>query len=158
MAIATFGAGCFWGVEAAFRQVPGVLSTRVGYTGGHIVQPSYEMVCSGTSGHTEVVEVSYDPAKVSYESLLQTFWNCHNPTRQEIRQYRSVIFYHTPAQHDAAIAGKERLAGSGKYAQAIVTEILPAPPFYPAEDYHQQYYEKHGISSGACSPHPNNES
>ena len=151
MAIATFGAGCFWGVEAAFRHVPGVESTRVGYAGGHVTDPSYEMVCGGNTGHTEVVEVTYDPAKVSYASLLRIFWKIHDPTTREITQYRSVIFFHTPEQRDAALADCERLSQSGQYARVPVTDILPAPAFYPAEEYHQQYYEKHGMAGGACS-------
>jgi peptide-methionine (S)-S-oxide reductase len=148
---ATFGAGCFWGVEDAFRQVNGVVATRVGYAGGTVERPTYEQVCSGITGHTEVVDVTYDPAIVSYDDLLCIFWNIHNPMLSLKPQYRSVIFYHTPAQRDAAMAMKQRLQESGSFAQPIVTEILPAPEFYPAEEYHQLYYEKHGRSgSTSC--------
>ncbi len=154
MDIATFGAGCFWGVEAAFRHVPGVTATRVGYAGGHTANPRYEEVCSGRTGHTEVVEVTYDPKLVSYDTLLRVFWESHDPTEKHKAQYRSVIFYHTPAQRDAAAEAKRRVEQSSKYSRPIVTEILPAPTFYRAEEYHQHYYEKHGLSScsaGACS-------
>jgi len=154
MDTATFGAGCFWGVEAAFRRVPGVTNTRVGYAGGGVANPSYEAVCSGRTGHTEVVEVSYDPKKVTYDTLLRVFWESHDPTAQQKTQYRSVIFYHTPAQRAAAEEAKQRVGESGGYSQPIVTTILPAPTFYPAEEYHQQYYEKRGLSScavGGCS-------
>ncbi len=149
MAVATFGAGCFWGVEAAFRHLPGVTATRVGYAGGHSADPSYEEVCSGRTGHTEVVEVTYDPERVSYEGLLAVFWEKHDPTAPHKAQYRSVIFYHTPAQREAAENSRQRLAGSGKYPRPIVTEVLPAPTFYRAEEYHQHFYEKRGMSS--CS-------
>jgi peptide methionine sulfoxide reductase msrA/msrB len=144
---ATFGAGCFWGVEAAFRHLPGVIATRVGYAGGTAPNPSYEQVCAGRTGHTEVVEVSYDPAKVSYEKLLETFWNAQDPTEKHKAQYKSVIFYHTPAQQKAAVASKQAREQSGFYQQPIVTEMLPAPIFYEAEAYHQHYYEKMGIAS-----------
>ena len=125
MEIATFGAGCFWGTEAAFSQVPGVIATRVGYAGGTVPNPTYEEVCSGLTGHTEVAEVTYDPTKVSYDALLDVFWKHNDPTAHEKAQYRSVIFYHTPAQRDAAVESKQRLAQSGKYSLPIVTEILP---------------------------------
>ena len=150
---ATFGAGCFWGVEAAYRQVKGVVSTAVGYTGGTLDNPSYRDVCTDRTGHAEVVEVTYDPARVSYEDLLHVFWDNHNPTQLNRQgpdvgtQYRSVIFFHTPEQHAAAIASKEQLVNSGRYKKPIVTEIAPAPTFYLAEDYHQQYLEKRGLSS-----------
>ena len=151
---ATFGAGCFWGVEAEFRQLPkGVVSTAVGYEGGTMKNPTYRDVCTDRTGHAEVVEVEYDPEKVSYEDLLKVFWENHDPTtlnRQGPdvgKQYRSVIFYHTPEQQAAALASKEKLEKSGKYRRPIVTEIVPATTFYRAEEYHQQYLEKRGLSS-----------
>lgn len=149
---ATFAAGCFWGVEAAFRQVKGVSSTAVGYSGGRFENPTYRLVCTGTTGHAESVQVEYDPALVSYEDLLNVFWENHDPTTLNRQgpdvgtQYRSVIFYHTPEQEAAARASKERLDKSGKYRRPVVTEIVPAAEFYMAEDYHQQYFEKRGIS------------
>ncbi|MDX6692431.1 MAG: peptide-methionine (S)-S-oxide reductase [Blastocatellia bacterium] len=149
---ATFGAGCFWGVEAAFRQVEGVTQTAVGYAGGTFPNPTYKDVCSGRTGHAEVVEVEFDPARVSYEQLLNVFWENHDPTTLNRQgpdvgaQYRSAIFYHTPEQEAAASASKSALAESGKHTRPIVTEITPAPTFYRAEDYHQQYFEKRGIS------------
>ena len=149
---ATFGAGCFWGVEAAFRQVPGVVATRVGYAGGRTDHPTYRDVCSHTTGHAEVVEVEYDPARVSYDDLLNVFWANHDPTQLNRQgpdvgdQYRTVIFYHSPEQEAEARASKEKLAASGKYRRPIVTLIEPAPIFYVAEDYHQQYLEKRGLS------------
>lgn len=146
---ATFGAGCFWGVEDAFRQVKGVVSTAVGYMGGDFPHPSYEDVCSGITGHTEVVEVTYDPAQVSYDQLLDTFWKIHNPTQQHKAQYKSVIFYHTPEQRLQALASLEKLRTAGKFKGPIVTEILPPNTFNRAEEYHQQYYEKTGRRS--CS-------
>ena len=150
---ATFGAGCFWGVEAAFRRVPGVLATAVGYMGGKTKNPTYEDVCSDETGHAEVVEVSYDPGRVSYEDLLHVFWTNHDPTtlnRQGPdvgRQYRSAIFYHSPEQQAAASSSKEELQTSGRYRKPIVTEITPAAEFYRAEEYHQQYLEKRGLAS-----------
>jgi peptide-methionine (S)-S-oxide reductase len=149
---ATFAAGCFWGVEAAFRQVEGVVSTSVGYSGGHYENPTYRIVCTGMTGHAESVQVEYDPAIVSYDDLLNLFWENHDPTTMNRQgpdvgtQYRSVIFYHTPEQEAAARASKERLESSGKYRKPIVTEIVPAAEYYMAEDYHQQYFEKQGIS------------
>ena len=149
---ATFGAGCFWGVEAAFRQVQGVTATTVGYSGGRFENPTYKDVCSGHTGHAEVVEVQFDPAVVSYDRLLDVFWENHDPTTLNRQgpdvgeQYRSAIFYHTPEQEAAARASKEALEQSGKYRRPIVTEIIPASTFYRAEDYHQQYFEKRGIS------------
>jgi len=149
---ATFGAGCFWGVEAAFRQVKGVVSTSVGYMGGSLEDPTYDDVCSGETGHTEVVEVIYDPSKVSYEKLLNVFWEIHDPTTLNRQgpdistQYRSVIFYHTPEQKAAARASKEKRERSGTYKRPIVTEITPASTFYRAEEYHQQYLEKRGLA------------
>ena len=150
METATFGAGCFWGVEAAFRRVPGVIETAVGYSGGGLENPTYEDVCSGRTGHAEVVRVEFDPAKVSYDRLLAVFWASHDPTTLNRQgpdvgaQYRSAVFFHGPEQEAAAVASKEKLEASGKLRQAIVTEITPAPAFYMAEDYHQQYLEKRG--------------
>jgi peptide-methionine (S)-S-oxide reductase len=150
---AMFGAGCFWGVEATFREVPGVVNTTVGYAGGHTKNPTYEEVCTDLTGHAEVVLVEYDPEKVSYEQLLEVFWNCHDPTQLNRQgpdvgtQYRSVIFAFTPEQREAAEASRERLERSGRYSRPIVTQILPAPEFYPAEEYHQRYLEKRGLRS-----------
>lgn len=152
MAKATFGAGCFWGVEAAFRQVKGVTDTAVGYAGGTLKDPTYKDVCSDRTGHAEVVQVEYDPAQTSYDELLNVFWENHDPTQLNRQgpdvgdQYRSVIFFHTPEQEAAAHASKERLRSSGRYRRPIVTEILPAPEFYRAEEYHQQYLEKRGLA------------
>jgi peptide-methionine (S)-S-oxide reductase len=149
---ATFGAGCFWGVEAAFRQVAGVLSTSVGYMGGTLKNPTYQDVCTDRTGHAEVVEVEYDPFKVSYDELLKVFWANHDPTTLNRQgpdigtQYRSVIFFHTPQQEAAAKAAKERLQASGKYKRPVVTEIVPAADFWRAEDYHQLYLEKRGLA------------
>ncbi len=149
---ATFAAGCFWGVEATFREVPGVLATQVGYTGGVTEQPTYKEVCSGHTHHAEAVEVTYDPARVSYADLLQVFWENHNPTTLNRQgpdygeQYRSAIFYHSPEQQAAAQASKEALERSGKWSQPIVTQIMAAGPFYRAEEYHQQYLEKRGLA------------
>jgi peptide-methionine (S)-S-oxide reductase len=149
---ATFAAGCFWGVEAAFRKVEGVVSTSVGYTGGTTENPTYEEVCTDRTGHAEAVEVVYDPDVVSYEELLEFFWSIHDPTTKNRQgpdagsQYRSTIFYHDPEQEAAARARKERLQRSGLYEREIVTEIVPASEFYRAEEYHQRYFEKHGRS------------
>jgi peptide-methionine (S)-S-oxide reductase len=149
---ATFGAGCFWGVEAAFRQVKGVTATAVGYAGGTLENPTYQDVCSGRTGHAEVVEVQFDPSVVSYEELLKVFWENHDPTTLNRQgpdvgaQYRSAIFYHTPEQETEAVASKAALEQSGAYRRPIVTEITPAPTFYRAEEYHQQYFEKRGVS------------
>jgi peptide-methionine (S)-S-oxide reductase len=151
MAKATFGAGCFWGVEAAFRKVRGVISTTVGYTGGTAPNPTYEQVCAGGTGHTESVEIVYDPAKVSYDQLLQVFLRIHDPTERYKAQYKSVIFYHTPEQKAAAEAALKRLQASGALREPIVTEVLPAQKFYPAEEYHQQYYEKQGVEGDVCA-------
>lgn len=145
---ATFGAGCFWGVEAAFRRVPGVIATAVGYMGGTLENPTYRDVCSGTTGHAEVVQVEYDPSQLSYDDLLNIFWAIHDPTTLNRQgpdrgaQYRSVIFFHDAEQQAAALASKQKLELSGKYQQPIVTEITPASTFYRAEEYHQQYLEK----------------
>jgi peptide-methionine (S)-S-oxide reductase len=152
MTKALFGAGCFWGVEAAFRQVEGVSATAVGYSGGRKENPSYEDVCSGRTGHAEVVEVEYDPSKVSYDKLLDVFWENHDPTTLNRQgpdvgeQYRSAIFTLDPEQEAAARASKERLEKSGRYKRPIVTEITPASTFYRAEEYHQRYLEKHGLA------------
>ncbi len=148
METATFAAGCFWGVEAAFRRVPGVVEAEVGYSGGETADPSYEEVCSGRTGHAEAVRLSFDPAKVSYDRLLEVFWDLHDPTTPNRQgpdvgtQYRSAIFVHDEAQAAAARASKERLEAEGRYRAPIVTEIVPAGPFYRAEDYHQQYFDK----------------
>ncbi len=145
---ATFGAGCFWQVEAAFRRLDGVTATAVGYAGGHTDSPTYEDVCSHTTGHAEVVEVTYDSDRISYDELLERFWRLHDPTQRNRQgpdvgsQYRSAIFVHTPEQEAKARASKEALAKSGRLRRPIVTEIVPAPDFHMAEDYHQQYEEK----------------
>ena len=148
---ATFGAGCFWGVEAAFRRLDGVTATRVGYTGGTLENPTYEDVCSHTTGHAEVVEVTYDPEQVSYDDLLRVFWDKHDPTQLNRQgwdigdQYRSAIFVHDEEQRAAAEASKQR--EQANHRRPVVTEITPAQTFYEAEDYHQQYLEKRGRSS-----------
>jgi peptide-methionine (S)-S-oxide reductase len=153
MAKATFAAGCFWGVEAIFRQIPGVISTRVGYTGGNFSNPTYKDVCSDRTGHAEAVEVEFDPAKVTYDQLLAVFWENHDPTQLNRQgpdfgtQYRSAIFYHSPQQQQLASLSKEKLQASGHFDQPIVTQIVPATDFYQAEDYHQQYLEKRGLAS-----------
>ncbi len=150
---ATFGAGCFWGVEAAYRQIPGVLSTTVGYLGGAFQNPTYHDVCTGRTGHAEVVQVVYDPSRVTYDDLLTVFWENHDPTtlnrqgRDVGTQYRSAIFYHGDSQKEAATSSKDERERSGRYQRPIVTEITPATDFYEAEDYHQQYLEKRGLSS-----------
>ena len=151
---ATFGAGCFWGVEAAFRQIEGVTRTRVGYTGGTLDNPTYEDVCSHTTGHAEVVEVTYDPERVSYDELLEVFWRKHDPTQLNRQgwdigdQYRSVVFVHDSEQQEAALQSKAR--EQSRLSAPIVTQIEPAETFYEAEDYHQQYLEKRGRSN--CTP------
>lgn len=145
---ATFGAGCFWGVEAAFRKVRGVKSTVVGYSGGTLKNPTYENVCTGRTGDAEVVQVEYDPAEVSYRELLDIFWECQDPATLNQQapdveaQYRSVIFFHTPEQEAAAKASEATLQASRRYKRPIVTEIVSASEFYRAEEYHQQYLEK----------------
>jgi peptide methionine sulfoxide reductase msrA/msrB len=155
LAQASFGAGCFWGVEAAFRELPGVRETAVGYQGGTSKNPSYEDVCSGRTGHAEVVHVEYDPATTSYDQLLDLFWAEHDPTTPNRQgpdvgtQYRSVIFYYTPAQKAAAEASKAKLEANGHFRRPIVTQIVPAPDFYRAEEYHQQYLAKRGQRSCA---------
>ncbi len=148
---ATFGAGCFWGVEEAFRGVPGVLSTEVGFAGGTLANPSYQDVCTDRTGHAEVVRVEFDPAQVSYRDLLRTFWENHDPTQLNRQgpdvgtQYRSVIFYHTPEQEAEARASKTAEEQTGKHRRPVVTAIEPAPTFYRAEEYHQQYLGKRGL-------------
>ena len=151
---ATFGAGCFWGVEAAFRNVNGVVATAVGYMGGILKNPTYKDVCTGRTGHAEVVQVTYDPSKVSYEQLLDVFWSIHDPTQLNRQgpdigtNYRSVIFYHDAEQGRLAKSSKEAIEVSGVFGfRKIMTEIIPAPEFYLAEEYHQRYHEKHG---GSC--------
>ncbi|HKP17632.1 MAG TPA: peptide-methionine (S)-S-oxide reductase MsrA [Gaiellaceae bacterium] len=145
---ATFAAGCFWGVESTFRQLPGVTATRVGYTGGHSDDPSYHEVCSDTTGHAEAVEVEFDPEQVSYEQLLDVFWRSHNPTQGNRQgpdvgsQYRSGVFFHSPEQQEAALASKARVQAG--LAERVTTEVVPAATFWEAEDYHQQYFEKQG--------------
>lgn len=150
---AIFAAGCFWGIEEIFRNIKGVVLTRVGYTGGKKQNPTYEDLCTGKTGHAEAVEIEYDPSAVSYDELLDIFWKMHDPTTLNRQgpdvgtQYRSIIFYSNEAQKKSALASKERLEKSGKYRDKIVTEIIPAAEFYPAEDYHQKYNMKHGIKS-----------
>jgi peptide-methionine (S)-S-oxide reductase len=152
MEIATFGAGCFWGVEETFRQIPGVTDTAVGYLGGRTQNPTYKDVCSDETGHAEVVQVTYDPAQVGYDRLLDAFWSAHDPTTLNRQgpdvgtQYRSAIFFHSPDQERVAKASKEKIQASGKFRRPIVTEITPASTFYRAEDYHQKYLAKRGMS------------
>jgi len=147
----TFGAGCFWCVEHAFRKMQGITSTAVGYMGGTTKNPTYEDVCTDTTGYAEVVQVEYDPSKISYREILNVFWGNHDPTTLNRQgpdigtQYRSVIFFHSPDQEKEATASKEELQKSTKYGKKIVTEIVPATEFYKAEEYHQKYYEKCGI-------------
>ena len=153
LAHAIFAAGCFWGVQAAFDAVPGVWSTRVGYTGGSAVNPSYEQVCRGNTGHAEAVEIAYDPEQVSYDELLDVFFSIHNPTTRDRQgpdighQYRSAIFYLNAGQKEAAVAKILELNRSGKFPAPIVIEIVPAKTFYPAEDYHQDYLKKQGLKT-----------
>ena len=151
MAKATFAAGCFWGVESNFRRLPGVISATSGYIGGHTQDPTYQDVCTDRTGHAEAVEVEFDPAKISYDQLLDAFWSLHDPTTPNRQgpdvgsQYRSAIFYYDAEQEKAAIASRERAQKSGRFRRPIVTEIVAAPQFYPAEEYHQRYYEKHNL-------------
>lgn len=153
METATFAAGCFWGVEATFQKMKGVKSTAVGYSGGSLDNPTYEDVCTDRTGHAEAVQIEYDPTQVSYEQLLDVFWKNHDPTTRNRQgpdfgsQYRSVIFYHSPEQKAAAVASVRKLEDSGNYKRPIVTEIVPASTFWRAEDYHQQYLEKRGLSN-----------
>lgn len=150
---ATFGAGCFWGVEAAFQSREGVTGTAVGYMGGHLDKPSYEDVCTDRTGHAEVVQIEFDPDRVGYQELLTMFWELHDPTTPNRQgpdvgtQYRSAVFFHSPEQERAAAAMKDELAGSGRYSRPIVTEIVPAATFWRAEEYHQRYLEKRGLAS-----------
>lgn len=149
---ATFGAGCFWHVEDLFRKTTGVQSTQVGYIGGKLVNPTYEDVCTDKTGHAEAVQVEYDPKEISYEELLNIFWNNHDPTSLNRQgpdvghQYRSAIFFYTEEQKNIAEKSKNELEKSGKFKKSIVTEIAPAPTFYKAEEYHQKYFQKHGLS------------
>ena len=151
--IATFGAGCFWGIEAAFRRIPGVVDAAVGYSGGHTVNPTYQDVCTDETGHAEVVQVIFDPAKVSYEQLLDAFWAIHDPTQKNRQgpdfgsQYRTAIFFHSPEQEAAAKKSKAALDASKKFGSPIATEITAAGSFYRAEEYHQKYLEKRGAAS-----------
>jgi peptide-methionine (S)-S-oxide reductase len=153
MAKATFAAGCFWGVEATFRQLPGVTSTRVGYIGGHTNNPTYKDVCTDRTGHAEAVEVEYEPTKIAYGALLKVFWENHDPTQLNRQgpdwgtQYRSAIFFHDHEQEVEAQASKNALEQSHRFAKPIVTQIVPAAEFFPAEEYHQQYLEKRGLAS-----------
>ena len=150
---ATFAAGCFWGIEEAFRRIKGVKDAIAGYCGGHFKNPTYHDVCTGATSHAEAVEVTYDSKEVSYETLLDTFWSIHNPTTLNRQgpdvgsQYRSVIFYHTPEQQTLALQSKEALDESGKFPRKIVTEIMPAQTFWKAEEYHQQYLRKQGLDN-----------
>ena len=149
---ATFGAGCFWGVESAFQQTPGIIDTKVGYMGGHLKDPTYEQVCTNSTGHAEVVHLHFDTNQITYEELLEIFWKIHDPTQKNRQgpdigsQYRSVIFYHDTYQQQKALKSKEKLQKSGKFSNDIATEIMPATTFYPAEDYHQKYHQKHGLT------------
>lgn len=149
---ATFAAGCFWGVQSTFDQADGVVATQVGYTGGTLANPTYHDVCTGTTGHAEAIEIEYDPTRVSYETLLDIFWNNHDPTTLNRQgpdvgtQYRSEIFYHTPAQEQLARESKEQMNRSGRFRRPIVTHISAASVFYPAEEYHQNYFAKRGIA------------
>ena len=151
--LATFGAGCFWGVEIAFRQIPGVLDALAGYSGGAMPNPTYEDVCSDRTGHAEVVQVTFDPARVTYDTLLDVFFTSHDPTQLNRqgpdvgRQYRSAIFYHSEEQREAAEAAKRKWEASGRWKRPVVTEISPAGPFWKAEEYHQRYLEKRGLAS-----------
>jgi len=153
METATFGAGCFWGVELKFSRIGGVISTAVGYSGGTTSNPTYERVCTGQSGHAEVVQIEFDPSRVSYENLLDVFWNLHDPTTLNRQgpdigtQYRSVIFFHNALQETAAKESKEKLQQSGKFSRDIVTGIVSAPQFYRAEEHHQKYLEKRGMKN-----------
>jgi peptide-methionine (S)-S-oxide reductase len=151
---AVFGAGCFWGVEETFRKVKGVTATRVGYMGGSVENPTYRQVCSDTTGHTEVCEVTFDPGVISYGKLLEVFWKVHDPTQVNRqgpdvgKQYRSVIFYSSEEQKAAAEKSRKELAASDRYEKPVATAIEPAKTFWPAEDYHQRYFEKRG--GGGC--------
>jgi peptide-methionine (S)-S-oxide reductase len=156
---ATFAAGCFWGVEAAFRAVKGAVATEVGYTGGRLQNPTYKQVCTDRTGHAEAVRVTYDPNAVSYQDLLDVFWKIHDPTTMNRQgsdvgtQYRSAIFYHTPQQQALARASMQRLQEANKFKKTIVTQIVPAPEFYRAEEYHQRYLEKQGKTTCSATVH-----
>jgi peptide-methionine (S)-S-oxide reductase len=151
--VATFAAGCFWGVEDVFLFVPGVVSTRVGYCGGHIDNPTYNDVCSHDTGHAEAVEVTYDPLQISYDDLLKLFWGCHDPTQLNRQgpdfgeQYRSAIFYHSEEQHTAALASRAEQQNRHAFRRDVVTQIVPATFFWEAEEYHQKYHQRNG---GGC--------
>ena len=154
---ATFAAGCFWGVEARFREIPGVIDAAVGYTGGSLAEPTYRDVCSGATGHAEAVEVTFDPGRVSYDELLNAFWTLHDPTTPNRQgpdvgeQYRSSIFIHGPEQERLARESKARLEASGRFKRPVVTEIVPAARFWRAEEYHQRYLEKRGVAACGIS-------
>ncbi len=151
--LATFGAGCFWGVQAAFDELEGVLKTQAGYLGGHVENPTYQQVCQDNTGHAEVVQITYDPQRISYQELLERFWQLHDPTQKNRQgpdvgsQYRSAIFTHSETQRQQAEASRAALQASGRYDRPIVTEITPASQFYPAEEYHQHYLKKKGLGS-----------
>ena len=154
---ATFAAGCFWGVEASFRQVEGVVGTQVGYTGGQVANPTYQQVCDGATGHAEAVEVEFDPDKVTYERLLEVFWGCHDPTQRDRQgpdvgsQYRSAIFVHSAEQDATVEASMKALEDSGRFGRPIATQVVPVSTFWRAEEYHQRYVEKHG-GAGCAVP------
>jgi peptide-methionine (S)-S-oxide reductase len=156
--LAVFGAGCFWGVESAFRAVEGVVDVAVGYAGGTVPKPNYRTVCSGKTGHAEVVQVEYDPARVSFEQLLEVFWQIHDPTTLNRQgpdfgtQYRSIVFYSDEHERKVAEESKRRLDESGKLGRPVVTQIVPAAEFYRAEEYHQRYYERMGIAPSCGIP------
>ena len=151
--VATFGAGCFWGIEANFRRIPGVIDAVSGYSGGHMENPTYRDVCTDTTGHAEVVQVTFDPATISYEQLLDAFWKMHDPTQVNRqgpdfgKQYRTAIFFHSPEQEAAAKKSRQALDASGRFVKPIATEITPAGPFWRAEEYHQRYLEKRGATN-----------
>jgi len=151
--IATFGAGCFWGIEANFQRIPGVITAESGYSGGHVANPSYKDVCTDETGHAEVVQVTFDPEKISYEKLLDAFWQMHDPTQVNRQgpdygsQYRSAIFFHSPEQEAAAKKSRAALEASGKFRRPVATEITAAGTFWRAEEYHQKYLEKRGATS-----------
>jgi peptide-methionine (S)-S-oxide reductase len=153
METALFAAGCFWGIEDTFRHTPGVVETAVGYSGGHVPNPTYKLVCTDTTGHAEVVRVTFDPTRITYQELLRIFCQCHDPTQLNRQgpdfgsQYRSAIFYFSPEQEQLARESMRQESESGRHARPIVTEISSAQTFYPAEEYHQQYYEKNHIQS-----------
>ena len=151
--IATFGAGCFWGIEANFRKIPGVIEAESGYSGGHMDKPTYKDVCTDETGHAEVVQVTFDPEKVSYEQLLDVFWQAHDPTQVNRQgpdfgtQYRTAIFFHSPEQEAAAKKSRAAVEAGGKFKRPVATEITPASTFYRAEEYHQKYLQKRGVAS-----------